>query len=584
MLWQAGAVRCRISGLWGPSMLRPVRPEEIPQATADLARKVHRSGTAEMRVREALGPLFADEDFTAGAFAGMYPGLGRPGLSPALLAMVTVLQFKANLSDREAAEAARDRISWKYALGVELDYDGFDASVLSEFRTRLAADGRADALLDMVLDVLKEAGLLRARGRARTDSTHVIAAVRQLNRTETVGEGLRVALEEIAAVSPGFIVPLLDVGWHERYGHRFETARLLGRGSSKTSIATLAGQVGADGAALLARIDADRAAGWINLLPSVQVLRVLWEQQFTTSPGGALVLKDAADLAPSAERLHSVHDPEARYSTKGRGGDDDLEWIGTKCHLTESADDDLPHLITDVHATAATDPDVTATTPIQDKLANRGLAPAQHLMDAGYPSAANIAASAAAGIALIAPVTVLTGRNAKAGTFTASDFAVDWDTGQATCPAGALSRSMRPDARGLVTFRFRVRDCRPCPLRAGCTKAVNPDLGRSITVHPEPVHTARMNMIRDQDSATWQQTYNARAGIESTISQAVRGPGLRHARYHGLAKAHLQNVLSGIAINICRLGDHYAPRPKPPRRPTRIHELCITNGIITPPA
>jgi transposase len=565
-------------------MLRPVRPGEIPQATADLARKVHRSGTSEMRVRDALGPLFADVDFTGGAFAGMYSGLGQPGLSPALLAMVMVLQFKANLSDREAAEAARDRISWKYALGVELDYEGFDASVLTEFRGRLAGDGRADALLDMVLDVLKESGLLRARGRARTDSTHVIAAVRQLNRTETAGEGLRVALEEIAAVSPGFIVPLLDTGWHERYGRRFETARLLGRGSAKTTIAALAGQVGADGAALLAWIDADRAAGWINLLPAVQLLRVLWEQQFTTGPAGALVLTDAADLAPSADRLHSMHDPEARYSTKGRGGEDDLEWVGTKCHLTESCDQDLPHLITDVHTTAATDPDVTATTDIQDKLTARELAPAEHLMDAGYPSAANISAAAASGIAPIAPVTVLNGRNANLGTFTTSDFAVNWAAGQATCPAGAISRSMRPDARGLVTFRFRVRDCRPCPLRDQCTTSTDPDRARTITIHPEPVHTARTNMIRDQDSAAWQQTSNARAGIEGTISQAVRGPGLRHARDRGLAKAHLQNVLSGIAINICRLGDHYAPKPKPPRRPTRVHELCLTTGIITAPA
>jgi hypothetical protein len=301
---------------------------------------------------------------------------------------------------------------------------------------------------------------------------------------------------------------------------------------------------------------------------------------FTTGPGGTPVLKDAADPAPSADRLHSVHDPDARYSTKGRGGDDDLEWVGAKAQLTESCDEDLPHLITDVHTTAATDPDVTATTAIQHELTARGLAPAEHLMD--YPSADNIAASAAAGIALIAPVTVQTGRNAKLDTFTPTDFDVDWGAGQATCPAGAVSRSMRPDARGLVTFR--IRDCRPCPLRDQCTGSANPDKPRGITIHPQEVHTARTNMIRDQDTDAWQQTYNARAGIEDTISQAVRGPDLRHARYRGLAKTHLQNVLSGIAININRLGDHYGPRRRPSRRPTRTHELCITNGIITAPA
>ena len=154
-------------------MLRPVPPvEEIPQATAALARKVHPRGTDEMRVRDALGPLFADTDFTTGVFAEMYSALGQPGLSPALLTMVMILQHRHNLSDEDAARAVADRISWKYALGLDLDDAGFDASVLTEFRTRLAEEGRADGLLALMLDRLKTAGLVKAGGRQRTDSTH----------------------------------------------------------------------------------------------------------------------------------------------------------------------------------------------------------------------------------------------------------------------------------------------------------------------------------------------------------------------------------------------------------------------------
>ena len=322
--------------------------------------------------------------------------------------------------------------------------------MLTEFRGRLAVDGRADALLDTVLDRLKDAGLLRGGGRARTDSTHVIAGVRKLNRVELVGEGLRAALEEIAGISPDWIVPLLTPGWDERYGRKVETSRLIGRGSRKTTMAALAAQIGADGAALLARIGADRTAAWMNTLPRVQIMRTLWDQQFTAAPDGALVLKVAAELAPSAERLCSPYDPDARYSTKGRGAEEDTEWQGTKAHLTESCDDDLPNLITDVHTTTATDPDVTATTAIQDKLIGRGLAPGEHLMDSGYPSAANIVASNLREITLIAPVTVLAGRNAKAGTHTPADFDINWAAGTATCPAGAVSGSMRADGRGLV--------------------------------------------------------------------------------------------------------------------------------------
>src|SRR5438445_2664459 len=207
-------------------VLRPVDVPPIPAATAVLARTVHPRGTDEMRVRDALGPLFTDADFITGELAGMYPDLGQPGLSPALLLMVTILQFRHNLCDREAVVAVADRISWKYALSRELEDPGFHYSVLSELRSRLASHDRADAVFSLMLERLKEAGLVKAGGRQRTDSSHVIACVRRLNRIETVGESLRAALEEIAAVAPGFVLPLLKEGWDQRYGRKVETSRL----------------------------------------------------------------------------------------------------------------------------------------------------------------------------------------------------------------------------------------------------------------------------------------------------------------------------------------------------------------------
>ncbi|MBV9024363.1 MAG: IS1182 family transposase [Streptomycetaceae bacterium] len=573
-------------------MLRPVDVPPVPEATAALAWQVHPRGTDEMRVRDALGPLFTDADFTTGPLTGMYSGLGQPGLSPALLLMVVILQFRHNLSDRQAVEAVADRISWKYALSRELSDPGFDHTVLSEFRARLAEESRADAVLDLMLARLKDAGLVRAGGRQRTDSSYVIACVRRLNRIETCGESLRAALEEIAAVSPGFVVPLLKAGWDERYGRKVETSRLLGRKNG--SAQALAEQIGADGQELLDAIDADPVAAWMNELPKVACLRTVWDQQYDRLRTGRPRLKDVEDLPPAAARIHSPHDVDARYSTKTSPGDEpDLQWVGTKCHLSESCDPDVPNLITDVHTTPATDPDVSATTDIQDRLIGRDLAPGEHLMDAGYPSAEGFAASAKRGITLIAPVIAATGRNAKKGTFTPLDFTVDWENGQARCPAGAVSRSMRPDARGLVTFRFRVRDCRPCPLRAKCTRATDPDKARTITIHPEPVHEARLAAHRAQHGEAGEdraKVYRLRAGAESTVSQAVRGPDLRHSRYRGLAKAHVQNVLTGMALNITRLGAHFTTgdqetdtegMKRPCRPPTRVHQLCRDLGLTT---
>jgi transposase len=554
-------------------VLRPEPVPEVPAETARLAWRVHPKGTEELRVRDALGALFADEDFLAGELAGTYPPTGQPALSPALLAAVTVLQFAHNLSDREAATAAADRISWKYLLGLELDAPGFDPSVLCEFRARLvAAPGRADRLLGVLLERLRAAGLVRAGGRQRTDATHVLAAVRRLNRIEQVGETLRSALEAVARVDPDWLTPLLGPGWDARYGRKVETSRLLKRDHSHAAAMALARQVGADGQQLLDRLGADPAAGRLRELAEVRVLRTVWSGHYQQA-GSGLRWRPPAELPAAPERVESPYDPAAHYARKPQ-----TTWVGFKAHLTETCDDDLPHLVTDAHTTPATDPDVVATTAIQSKLIARGLAPGEHLLDGGYPSAANLAAARALGITMVSPLAVASGRRPDPGTFGPDAFAVDWPANHATCPAGARSLPGRRGKRGMVTFPFSNHDCRGCPLRRQCTGA-QADRPRRLSVHPQPAWQAQRDARTAQATPGWWASYAKRAGIEATISQAVRGSGLRRARYRGLAKAHLQHVLVGIAIDVLRLGDWFDPAPTTPRRATRVHQLCLDHGL-----
>ncbi len=150
-----------------PLSVRPRSGEQVPSLTAQVARASNPHGTTAIWVRDRLDGLWNDEDF-----ADWYPRDGRPSLSPAQLATVCVLQFLLGLSDRQAAEAVRCRIDFKYALALELDDPGFHHSVLSDFRERLAVGDRADRLLDLALVRLKDAGLVRERTTQRTDSTH----------------------------------------------------------------------------------------------------------------------------------------------------------------------------------------------------------------------------------------------------------------------------------------------------------------------------------------------------------------------------------------------------------------------------
>jgi transposase len=225
----------------------------VPAMTAQVARAAFPKGCLAIRIRDALGEVFEDAQF-----AELFAVRGRPAVSPARLALVSVLQFAEGLSDRQAADAVRGRIDWKYALGLELADTGFDASVLSEFRARLATDDQAERLLQQMLARLRERGLLGRGGRQRTDATHVLAAVRELNRLELVVETLRAALEALAAAAPSWLTALAPDDWYERYGQRARDWRLP---KAEAARAALAVTVGADGFALLEAVTAPTRQG-----------------------------------------------------------------------------------------------------------------------------------------------------------------------------------------------------------------------------------------------------------------------------------------------------------------------------------
>ncbi|WP_308130325.1 IS1182 family transposase [Kitasatospora aureofaciens] len=534
-------------------------------------------GTAVTRVRDALGELFRDQDFLSDDLREMFSELGRPALSPAKLTMVLVLQFLENLTDRETVQAVALRLDWKYALGMDPGEPAFDASVLSEFRDRISQGDRVDRLLAVMVERLRQAGLVRRGGRQRTDSTHVLGAVRQLSRFELVAETLRATLEQIAAIVPDWVSGLLEPGWDRRYGRRVEAFRLVPKGAS---VKPLAEQVGADGRKLLAAIDDETAWPWLGELPAVQVLRRVWDQQYTCLPEGYPRWRESAELEEAATEVRSPYDTETRHSGK-RG----MEWDGYKTHVTETCDPDLPHLVTHVADTPATDPDVTMTTAIEHDLVARELAPGEHLVDMGYTSDEARLEAQRAGIDLVGPVRPSGGRNAKnSGMFTIADFHIDWESNTATCPQGQTSRPGRPgtaSGRPHVRFPFTVADCRTCPLRPRCTRSTDPDHARQLIVPPRERHELRHDAAVEQQSDTWRARYRARAGIEGTISQLVRSFGARRTRYTGLAKTHTQHVLTGMACNLARLGDWYDPHPKAPRPGTRVRTLCEARGLTT---
>lgn len=523
--------------------LQPQVIPPIPEETARVARALFPSGNRYMQLRDELGTIYTDEQFAA-----LYPAGGQFAEQPWRIALVLVMQFMENYTDRQAAEAMRTRIDWKYVLSLELTDPGFDFSVLSEFRQRLLAGGQEEVLLNTLLQLCRERGWLKERGKQRTDSTHVLAAIRTMNRLECVAETLRAALNSLAVVVPEWLRSQVPADWYERYGTRTEEYRFPKEASKRQALTE---QIGADGWALLTAIRSAEAPAWLWEVPAVEILRRVWVQQFWMDEG-VLRWRFDQDIPPASLLISSPYDPEARLSIKRS-----TVWTGYKVHLTETCDEALPHLLTHVETTPATTQDIEMTEQIHQELERKQLLPREHFMDTGYVDGDHIVnGQTRYGLELLGPVVSNGSWQAKdEQAYDISKFSIDWQRQTVTCPQGNISRKWTQRQERTVPLVIRAQfgkhDCLACPVRSRCTTAAtNP---RQVTFRPQAQHEAIQMARERQQTQAFKDRYAKRAGVEGTLSQGVRVFDLRRSRYLGEAKTHLQHVITAAAMNVTRL-------------------------------
>ncbi|MCP3818688.1 transposase [Streptomyces sp. A3M-1-3] len=377
-------------------------------------------------------------------------------------------------------------------------------------------------------------------------------------------------MEELAEAAPDWLRPLIEPEWGKRYGRRVEIGRLPG---GKAAVTERAEQTGRDGQTILAAAWATSAPPHLRLLPQVEILRQVWVHHYYWDAHGRLRWRDGHALPPAHLRFDSPYDTDAHYCVKR-----DTAWSGYRVHLTESCDEQRPELVVHVATTHSTVQDVEMTQTIHDDLAKRELLPCEHIVDAGYITPAHIERAARVhSITLLGPVVPDHSHQAKAGSgFAKSAFRINWDHQQATCPQGAVSREWRPlriSGHDYIQVKFAKADCLACPVRSQCTtSATRP---RALALLPtRELHEIQMRNRLDQATEQWQHRYAIRAGIEATLSQNVRVHGLRRSRYRGLAKTHVQHVLTALACNIARVADWLDAEPRTRRRATRFRTLC----------
>jgi transposase len=510
--------------------LKPKSPRPMP---AELARLAHLipAGSLYRLVGDELYEQYDDEDFV-----DLYHAEGKPGISPVLLAFVTVFQFLENLSDRKAMEALRVRVDWKYGLHLPLEYAGFDASVLCEYRERIIAHGAEARLFERILGQLTAMGLVKRRGRQRSDSVALLTRVRQLNRLERVVETLRLALVALLAADATWTRSVAPLSWEEIYGERCVAERM-----TEAQRQDLEARVGVDGQWLLERLAAETTPADLRALPEVDVLATVWSQQFQVVDGQ--VVYQEAGPYDGKTQIQTPHDPEARYSKKGK-----QEWVGDKLQVTETDDEGLPHMITDVDVTSSVETDHEALDKIQGRLEARNVMPEKHYTDSGYVDEKNLVHSAARGIDLIGPVQGdRSPQSRRAGGIILAQFHLDRETSTVTCPAGHTI-PVRVKKSQRLAGRFGASQCAACPLQPQCCAGKG---GRSVSFGPhyEALQAAR---ARQETEAFKEEYRRHRSPIEGSLSTLVRSHGMRVARYRRRSKRYMQALYTAAAVNLLR--------------------------------
>ena len=467
---------------------------------------------------------------------------GRAAIEPVFMAGVTVLQYMENMPDRQAAEAVRLHLGWKYGLGVPLDYAGFHSTSLVVFRERFLAAGLETLVFDAVVEALHEAGLVKRRNKQRIDSTHIVGNVAKLSRLELVRETIRLAVElaRKSAAQPDTMAMLVE---------RYCEADVDWRCQDKEKLSAKAKQAGEDGVALLRWLDAQPN---LSGHKTTAVLKRVLEEQFETE-GGIVAQREKEESGV----VKNPHDPDAQWSTKDKKKE--KQWVGYKVQVAETVGetpaakkkgDPTTNFITDVTTTEAIASDKDGMQRSLDAQRERGLEyPSEHFVDGAYVCGETMEQALESGGELVGPMQAAPQRSQ--GIYSTEAFDVNIARRTATCPAGKQSTEFGKinDAHQGATF-YKIQwgsQCDTCELQPRCTTSTDKRRVLCVSLRHDLIQARRCEML----TPTFKERMKQRNAMEGTVSELVRN-GMRRTRYRSLKKTNLANLLLGAACNIRR--------------------------------
>jgi transposase len=465
---------------------------------------------------------------------------GRPAIDPVILCGVTLLQFMEKAADRRAAEQVVYHLGWKYALDLELGYEGFHPTVLVYFRDRLEDNKAARVIFDGIIDLLIELGLIKRGGKQRIDSTHILGYVKEMSRLECAVETVHLALEELAEVMVGKRPEFWDRLWvlyvQSEVGWRLSKAERDSRYR----------QCGQDMKELVEWIDSNNPK--LAEVESVKLLRRVLEEQFELVEGAVQSRRTRPSRA-----VQNPHDPDAHYADKGT-----KQWIGYKVHVMESVDPSQPakvkaepgeHFISEILTTeAAQDEMAGLTESLKRQQEHHQIKPEAVYGDGGYVTESTLSQAESNAMELLGP----TRPDPHKGPYNADGFVVDVENQRAVCPQGKTSTQcshIHDSHMGTEYYRLEWgSQCDGCPVQKQCTRAKSGRRMLVVGLRHDLVQKRREQMRAEN----FLQSMHPRNGIEGTHSELVRGHGLRRTKYRGFNRVALSHYLMGAACNVKR--------------------------------
>jgi len=480
-------------------------------------------------------PLFKDEDFKS-----MYSPVGRKGLSPAFLAMVTLLQFRENMSDVEAREACTMRIDWKIALRKPLEERvEFDPSTLCYFRKRLKENKATCLVLDKTIQFAKQKGFIKKKTNQRIDATHVIAHVNRIATTDLLFRTVKCLAEEIEEKNPGVYEQEVTEDIKERYSNDFSSF-----GLSKEKRADKQAEIVEDG------LNLKRICGQLSEVEQseykqLSIMETIFAENviIRKKEVGSKEFIEVEEVERPKQTIFNPRDSEVKMGIKAK-----TSWVGSKCHVVETAETEGINIITDMIYQPANESDHRILDKYEENVARSQIEVEKLFCDGNYLSGRKIAEYESQGKKLM-------GYFQKEGTkkpagFKTTDFMIDMEKKVAVCPARQETAKFTDLKEGRIRIRFGRQQCLPCPHFIKCVGAVKKKY-RVLQVRKH--YDFMLRRREEQKTEEFRKEMRVRARVEGTISEAVRFHGLRHKKYKGSLGDTLQFYLTGAAINLKRV-------------------------------